>query len=149
MNEIRVRRMLLAAVAMFVVWIAVEILVEHVISRLLFGETTAQMWLQVVDISLWGATNSAVSVLLAVFNCAVLIWLYASLRPMYGVGARTALITSAFGIAWVLSISITFLNLGLIPLRLGLTEAAFEAVEFPLAMLVGAAVYEGRDPAEE
>jgi hypothetical protein len=147
MNEIRVRRMFLAALAMFVVWIAVEILVEHVLSRLLFGETSAQMWLQVIDISRWSAMNSAVNVVLAIANCSILIWLYASLRPMYGVGARTALIASAFGIAWVLSIFVTLMNLGLIPLRLGLIEAAFEAVEFPIAMLVGAGVYEDRENA--
>jgi hypothetical protein len=73
-----------------------------------------------------------------------MIWLYASLRPMYGVGTKTALITAAFGVAWVLSMFINVANLGLLPPRLAMVEAAFESIEIPLAMMIGALVYEGR-----
>lgn len=62
---------------------------------------------------------------------------------MYGVGAKTALITSAFCIAWVLSLFVNLTNLGLLPVRLAMTEAFFEVLELPIAMYVGAGVYEG------
>jgi len=50
MNEIRVRRMLLAGLAMLVVWVVVEILVEQVIARILLGQSSQEMWLQVIEL---------------------------------------------------------------------------------------------------
>ena len=145
MNEIRVKRMFLAALAMLVVWVAVEVLVEGVIAKLLFGQTSGEMWMQAINVGEWSGLNTAVSTFIAILNCAILIWLYASLRPMYGVGTKTALITSAFGIAWMVSLFINLTNLGLIPPRLALLEAIFETIEFPIAMLAGAAIYEGQE----
>jgi hypothetical protein len=82
-------------------------------------------------------------------NCTILIWLYASLRPMYGVGTKTALITCAFGLAWIASVSVNITNLGLVPPRLALIEFFFEAIEFPISMFVGANVYEGKEEQRE
>ena len=62
---------------------------------------------------------------------------------MYGVGAKTALITSAFAIIVIFSLLTNWINLGIFPARPALIEGVFEAIEFPLAMLAGAAVYEG------
>lgn len=145
MNQINVKRMLLAGLVMFVVWIAYEILVEHVLSKILFGQTSTEMWLEVIDLGALSGLNQWVNILIAILNCTIMIWLYASLRPMYGVGTRTALITCAFGVVWMLSMFINFTNLGLLPPKLALFEAAFEVIEFPVAMIVGAGVYEGRE----
>ena len=145
MNEIRVKRMVLAGLAMFVMWVALEVLVEGVIADLVFGQASSEMWRTVIDQSEWSGINTAVSTCIAILNCTILIWLYASLRPMYGVGTKTALITSAFGIAWMVSLFINLTNLGLIPPRLALLEAIFETIEFPIAMIVGAGVYEGKE----
>ena len=145
MNEIKVKRMLLAGLAMFVVFVALQILLEHVIAQFFFGETSGEMWRQTIDVSHWSGLNTVVSTFIAIVNCTILIWLYASLRPMYGVGTKTALITSAFGIAWMVSLFINLTNLGLIPPRLALLEAIFETIEFPIAMIVGAGVYEGKE----
>jgi hypothetical protein len=38
-------------------------------------------------------------------------------------------------------------NLGLLPPRLAVIEGAFEAIEIPIAMMIGALVYEGRQEA--
>ena len=145
MNEIKVGRMLLAALAMLVMWIALEVLVEGVIADLVFGHSSSDMWRSVIDYSGWSGLNSLISTSIAALNCAILIWLYASLRPMYGVGTKTALISCAFGVAWVTSFFINLTNLGLIPPQLALMEWIFELVEFPVAMIVGARVYEGKD----
>jgi len=145
MNEIKIKRMLLAGLAMFVMWVVVELLVEQVIARSLFGQSSPEKWLEAVNLREWSAFNFWVNTFISLLNCTVLIWVYASLRPMYGVGTKTALITSAFGVLWVLSLFINLINLGLIPLELGLIEAGFEAIEFPIAMIVGAGVYEGQE----
>ena len=142
MNEIRVKRMLLAGLAMFFMWAAVEFLVELVVAPVVFGQTSVEMWSGTIDMSNWSASSIVVNNVIAVLNCTVLIWLYASLRPMYGVGTKTALITAAFGVVWGLSLFANLMNLGLIPARVGLMEAVFVAIEFPIAMIVGAGVYE-------
>ena len=143
MNEINVKRMLLAGLAMLVVWVVVEVLVEQVFARILFGQSSQEMWLQVIKLEDWSALNFWINSFIALLNCTLLIWLYASLRPMYGVGTKTALITSAFGVILGFSMFINLINLGLFPLRLGLMEAVFVAIEFPIAMIAGTSIYEG------
>jgi hypothetical protein len=139
-----VKRLLLAGLAMLVMWVAVEFLVEGLIADILFGRASQEMWLEIVELRQGSPPNFWVNNFIALLNCTLLIWLYASLRPMYGVGTRAALITSAFGVIWLVSMIINLINLGLFPLKLGLIEAAFEAIEFPIAMIVGAGVYEGK-----
>jgi hypothetical protein len=145
MNKIDIKRMLLAGLAMFVMWIAIEILLEGVIADLIFGRNTVEMLAEEIEFREWTAFNYWVNTIIPVVNCTLLIWLYASLRPMYGVGTRTALITSAFGIILGFALFINFINLGLLPLKPTLIEAVFEAIEFPIAMLAGAAIYEGQE----
>ena len=143
MNRIRLNRMLLAGIATFFAWILVELVVEQVIGRILFGNLIEQQVLQTTNILDWGIPNYVLNILIALINCTLLIWLYASLRPMFGVGTRTALITSAFGIIFAFTMTINAINLGLVPARVGLVEWIFELIEFPLAMMAGALVYEG------
>jgi hypothetical protein len=135
--------MLLAGLVTFFVWIAVEILVEQVIGRMLFGDLIEQQVLQTTNILNWGVQNYVLNILIALLNCTLLIWLYASLRPMFGVGTRTALITSAFGIIFAFTMTINGINLGWFPPQVGLIEWVYELIEFPLAIIAGALVYEG------
>jgi hypothetical protein len=149
MNEINIKRMLIAGLAiglaMFVIWIAIEILLEAVIADLIFGRNTVEMLAEEFEFREWTAINYWVNMIIPVVTCTLLIWLYASLRPMYGVGARTALITSAFGLILGFAMFVNFINLGLLPLKAGLIEAVFEAIEFPIAMMAGAAIYEQKE----
>jgi hypothetical protein len=135
--------MLLAGLVMLIVWVMVEFLVEHAIALALFEQSTDEMWLEVIDVSDASALKFWVNTFLSLSSCTLLIWLYASLRPMYGVGTRTALITSAFGVILTFTLFINLSNLGLIPLKLGLLEAVFETVELTISMIAGATVYEG------
>ena len=116
---------------------------ETVIARALFGQSSDEMWRQAIDLNYPSAFNFWANQFIALLTCTLLIWLYASLRPMYGVGTRTALITSAFGAILGFSLFISFINLGLFPIELGLLEAAFHSIEFTISMIAGAAVYEG------
>jgi hypothetical protein len=143
MNKIRFNRLLLAGFVTFVVWVIVEILVEQVIGRVLFGNLINQQWIHTTNILNWGPANHVLNILIALVNCMILIWLYGCLRPMFGVGVKTALITSAFGIIFGFSMTINGINLGLFPPQVGLAEFVYELIEFPIAMIAGAAVYEG------
>jgi hypothetical protein len=135
--------LLLAGLIMLIVWIMVEFLVEQAIAKVLFGQTTNEMWLQVIDLGDQSALNFWVNTCTALVFCTLMMWVYASMRPMYGVGTRTALITSIFGIILGFSLFINLINLGLVPLKLGLMEAAFESIELISSLIAGAAVYEG------
>jgi hypothetical protein len=145
MNEINVKRMVLAGLAMLVMWIALEVLVEGVMAEIFLGRSSGEMWQEVIDPAGWSGLNTIVSTSLAVMNCTITIWLYASLRPMYGVGTKTVLITSAFFLIWVYSLFINLANMGLISAEIAFLEAIFETIELPIAMFVGAGVYEGKD----
>ena len=68
----------------------------------------------------------------------MLIWLYASLRPMFGVGPRTALIASSFMFVFIFAFGLNYTNLGLFPLRLTLLDALNLIIELPLALIAGA-----------
>lgn len=135
--------MLLAGAATFFIWVIVEIFVEEIFGRALFGDFIESQILQSTNYRDWRFENYSLNILIAIINCTVLIWLYASLRPMFGVGTRTALITSAFGIIWSFTMIVNWINMGLYPLQAGMVEWLFEVIEFPLAMIVGATVYEG------
>ena len=145
MNEIRLKRLLLGGLATFVAWIGVSILLEGILGSLLFGDLIEEMWLETSVIGEWSGLNQVLNIALALLNSTLLIWLYASLRPMYGVGARTALIASTLGVIWVWSLTLNLINLGLLPPELGLVEGLYESIEFPIAMLAGAEIYEGKD----
>ena len=142
MNKVKITQLLLAGIATFFIWVVTEILVEQVLGNMIFGNHIQVSWYYSTNIPHWSISNNIINILIALINCTVLIWLYASLRPMFGVGTKTALITSAFGIIFGLSMSINGINLGLFPLQIGLLESAYEAIEFPVAMIAGAFIYE-------
>jgi len=145
MNKINIKRLLLAGLAMFIMWIAIEILLELVIADLIFGKSTMQIMAEEIEFREFTALNYWINTIIPVVNCTLMIWLYASLRPMYGVGTRTALITSAFAVILGFSLFANFINLGLLPMKVTMIEAVFEAIEFPIAMMAGAAIYEGQE----
>jgi hypothetical protein len=88
------------------------------------------------------ADNIVLNLFISLFTTCMLIWLYAALRPMFGVGTKTALITSAFALTFMTAFGINFTNLGLYPLRIALLELGYQLIELPLAVLIGAQVYE-------
>jgi hypothetical protein len=73
----------------------------------------------------------------------MLMWMYAALRPMFGVGPKTALIASGFAFSFIFSISINFANLRFYPVQPALIELFYQLIELPIAILVGAYYYEG------
>ena len=70
------------------------------------------------------------------------VWLYAAIRPRYGVGPATAI--RAGVAAWVMSAFLaTVVNyaMGVVPVRLLVITTLVELVEVPLATVVGAWIY--------
>jgi len=146
MNKIRINRLLLAGLATLIVFIAVELFVEQMIGRVLLGDRI-DLWYQSMKISRWNLTNYFLNILIALLNSTLMIWLYASLRPMFGVGYKTALVASAILIILAISMTLNGINIGLFPAQIGLHELIYEAIELPIAMIAGALVYEGSSDA--
>jgi hypothetical protein len=142
MNRIKVNRLLLAGLVTLLTFIAVEFVVESLICRPLFGRAI-QEWHQTLNLAAWDIGNSMLNILIALVNCTLLTWLYAALRPMFGVGPRTALAASAFAFCFIAAFAINGVNLGNYPLRVALIELGYQLVELPVAILAGARVYEG------
>lgn len=80
--------------------------------------------------------------LLAFVRGIALMWLYASARPRYGAGVRTAVIA---GVAfWLIADALPSADsaaMGLFPARLMTTGSLFGLVAFIVASIAGAAVY--------
>jgi hypothetical protein len=71
-----------------------------------------------------------------------LVWLYAAIRPRFGAGVRTALITGFAG--WFLAgllCNLIQLPNGIMPLGLTIIIIAFVLIEYVLAVAIGATVY--------
>jgi hypothetical protein len=141
MNRIRFSRLILSGLVTFLVFIFVEFLLEFAFFGSLFG---LRRHLQELDLaSTWRLSNYALNILIALVNSIMLIWMYAALRPMFGVGPKTALIATAFVYTFIFSMMINFANLRFYPLRPALIELAYQFIELPVAILAGAYCYEG------
>ena len=70
------------------------------------------------------------------------VWLYAAIRPRYGVGPATAI--RAGVAAWVMSVflvTVTNYAIGFVPVRLLVITSLVELIEIPVATVVGAWLY--------
>jgi hypothetical protein len=143
MNEIKVWRLLLSGVITLLVFIAIEFIVESVIGNLFFNGVY-NTWYRNVVITDWTLANSALNIFIALVNSTMMMWLYAALRPMFGVGVRTSLITSAFVFTFIAFYVVNQTNLGIFPIRISVIELVYLAVELPLALIAGAQFYEAR-----
>lgn len=143
MNRIKVNRVVLAGIVTVLVFIIVEIIVESVIGVALFGNVIEEWYQKTYFISTWSVANHVLNIFIALVICTTLAWLYAALRPMFGVGTKTALITSAFSLFFFATFYFNLVNLGIIPLRIALIDLGCNLVETPIAIIVGARIYEG------
>ncbi|NIS83289.1 MAG: hypothetical protein GTO14_24525 [Anaerolineales bacterium] len=141
MNRIRMDRLYLAGLTTLLAFILIELLWEGLIGTVLLGDALASLR-GPAEVPEWSIRNQAFNLAIALVNCFMMIWLYASLRPMFGVGPRTALIACAFVFVFVFVFELNYANLGFFPFRLALIDAVNLIIELPLALITGAQVYE-------
>lgn len=142
MNKIKVNQLLLAGLVTLLVFIAVEFVLESLICKPLFGRVF-QEWHDILNLNTWGTGNIILNLVVALINCTLLTWLYAVLRPMFGVGYRTALVASAFAFLFITAFAVNSVNLGTYPFRIAIIELGYQVIELPIAILAGARIYEG------
>jgi hypothetical protein len=142
MNEIRVGRLVIAGFITLVVFIIVELLVENFFEYVVFEEAVSEWYLSAGGIQRWNWRNHLVNILIALLNTTILIWLYAALRPMFGVGVKTALITSLFGFVFVAAYALNIANIFFYPWRIAALELVYLLFELPVSIIAGAYIYE-------
>ena len=133
--------MIISGVIVLLVFLAVELLIEQLVGGFLFAGTIED-WADLLSISDWTATNYILNIVIVLVSCIMVMWLYAALRPMFGVGTKTALITSLFVLTFISAYAINETNLGLYPLNITLIQLFYWFVELPTAVIVGALFYE-------
>jgi hypothetical protein len=141
MNRIQINRLIIAGLATLLVFIALELIWEGLIGSIVLGDVLNQ-FVDYPAVSLWTVRHQVANLTIATVSCLWMIWLYASLRPMFGVGPRTALITSAFVFIFFMVFELNYANLGYINFRMALLEALNLIIELPIALIAGAHVYE-------
>lgn len=141
MNKIKVGRLLVSGLITLFSFVVLELIVEKLIGSRLFGFAYDD-WYADLIIPQWALINYVLNITFALVNSIVLMWLYAALRPMFGVGVRTAIITSAFAYTFVATYAINQANLGIVPTWIAAIELGYLVIELPLALQVGAWFYE-------
>jgi hypothetical protein len=141
MNKIKVRRLLIAGVITLLAFIVIEFIVEGVLGNVLFSGAY-DAWYGKLILPNWTTLNYALNIFIALVNSTMMMWLYAALRPMFGVGIRTALITSAFVFTFIAFYVVNQANLGIFPLKIASIELLYLVIELPLALMAGAQFYE-------
>ena len=141
MNRIKIGRVIISGVIALFVFFAIEFIVEQLVGRFFFSGII-ETWVNALSIEDWTAGNYILNIIIVLVSCIMVMWLYAALRPMFGVGARTALITSLFVITFISAYAINETNLGLYPIQITLLQLFYWLVELPAAVLAGAYYYE-------
>jgi hypothetical protein len=94
-----------------------------------------------INVKTSGARYHIVNTVYFLVFCVFAIWVYAAVRPRFGAGARTALMT-ALGFWFVgLLLAVNFVNLGVFPVKVTLLSVCFNLLELPPAIVAGASIY--------
>jgi hypothetical protein len=119
----------------------VELIIEQLLGRYFFS-AIIEGWVEVLSIQDWTSANYFLNLMIVLASCIMVMWLYAALRPMFGVGTKTALITSGFVLTFIAAYAINETNLGLYPIQITLIQLFYWLVELPAAVVAGAYFYE-------
>ncbi len=141
MNRIRVGRLIISGVIALLVFFVVEWIIEQLLGRYFFSGIIEE-WIEVLSIQDWTSANYFLNLLIVLASCIMVMWLYAALRPMFGVGTKTALMTSGFVLIFIAAYAINETNLGLYPIQITLIQLFYWLVELPAAVVAGAYFYE-------
>lgn len=118
----------------------VEIVLEGAVS--LFGLNEAELFREAYpDIVMGGTVNYIWNVVHLFVLMSFAIWIYAAIRPRFGPGPKCALIVSFVLWFTYLLIAMNFVRHGILPANIAIVSLAFNLIEIPAAVLVGARIY--------
>lgn len=141
MGKINFKRVVLGGLLAGIVFIIVEFIFEGLIQAI-FKFNERDLAIQTFE----NITRSGVRYHIVNFSYFIVflifaIWIYAAIRPRFGSGPKTAIVTSGIFLFITFLLFANFVNLGIFPLKMGLLSFVFNLVELPSAILAGASIY--------
>ncbi len=144
MEKINITRVILSGLLASFAFIIVEFIVEG-IAYLVFGLNEATLSKQYFpNIILSGVRYQIVNIIYLISTCTLTIWLYSTLRPKFGTGAKTAVIASLTVIMVIFLFMVNHINMGISPIKPALFSLIFSLIEFPTAIIVGSSIYKSK-----
>jgi hypothetical protein len=140
MATINMKRVLLGGLVGGVVFIVVELVLEGIVAFLGVNERDLLLE-QSSNLTLSGARFHIVNLLQFFVLFILVMWVYAAVRPRFGPGPKTALITSFIFWFTMLLFGVNFINMNVFPIKLTIISLLFNVVEFPAGVLAGASLY--------
>jgi hypothetical protein len=140
MQKINLGAVLKGGVLAALTFLIVEFVLEGAVS--LLGLNEADLFREAFPNIVVGGIGyhvSGVVHLIVLFTFAI--WVYAAIRPRFGPGIKCALIASFITWFMFLVFVVDFVKHGFFPLNLALVSLAFNFVEIPVAILIGAKIY--------
>jgi hypothetical protein len=144
MEKINISRVMWGGLLASVVFIIIEFIVEGFVN-LVFGFDEANLARQYFpDIILSGVSYQVVNIIYLISTCTLTIWLYAALCPKFGVGPKTAIISSLLVIILIFLFMVNHINMGIYPLKPALISLVISLVEFPISIVAGSSFYKSK-----
>jgi uncharacterized membrane protein len=140
MGKANLSRAILGGLLAGVVFMVAEFVVEG-LADLLFKFNESRAVIETFNLSVGGARFHIVNLGHLFVLCILIIWVYTALRPRFGPGPKTALITSAIFLSTYVLLMVNLVNLGIFPAKIGLASVLFNFVELPIAVFAGASIY--------
>jgi hypothetical protein len=143
MAKINYRRVLLGGLLAAVVLVVAEVIVEALILGNIPGIGSERERLGSLGMTRenWSVVNNLIQLLIPILSCFLMVWVYAAMRPRFGPGPKTALLTGAVFLGNWLILLIYFTNVGLLPLKISIISFIDNLIVIPAAVLAGARIY--------
>jgi hypothetical protein len=141
MRTIEGRGILVAALATFVMFALLELVVEAA-ARTLFGVSENELLARTIEVTIGGLPYYVVMFALFFVECLGIAFVYVLIRDQFHSMIHAALVTSGVALLFLFLSLAVFTNKGALPLRVTLLSLAFNLIELPPAVVFGAVVYE-------
>ena len=140
MKKIHLGKVALAALVASLVFLFVEIVLEGGV-MFIFGVSEAKMMQEASIPVPSGALYHTLTIVYLYLVCALIMWVYAAIRPRFKDHMRAALAASFVFWLFAFLFVVNYSNVGLYPLKFALLGMGFNLVEIPVAVMAGALVY--------
>jgi glucan phosphoethanolaminetransferase (alkaline phosphatase superfamily) len=140
MKKISIGKVAIAALVASLAFLFVETILEGGV-LLVFGVSEAKMMQEASIPHPSGTIYFVLAIVYLYLVCALIMWVYAAIRPRFknhmGAALAASLVFWLFAFLFVVNYS----NIGLYPLKFALLGMGFNLIEIPFAVMAGALVY--------
>ena len=140
MKKISIGKVAVAALVASLAFLFVETILEGGV-LLIFGVSEAKMMHEASIPHPSGTIYFVLAIVYLYLVCALIMWIYAAIRPRFKTHMGAALAASFVFWLFAFLFVVNYSNVGLYPLKFALLGMGFNLVEIPFAVMAGALVY--------